>query len=298
MIFFNQFHLKVDDTHSLMVYEAGKSDGIPVIYLHGGPGAYIEEKCVNFFDLNKYHVILFDQRGCGKSIPHACIKDNTTFDLVEDIEKIRKHFKLNKFNLFGGSFGSFLALIYAISYPQYISNLILRGIFLGRKEDVDWLFVEGANYFYPKEHEEYLSILGGKKDIIKTYNEYLNHTDKDLVKKSAKAWNDWENSCVTLVPQENTEDDMGNLSTSRLECHYMINNMFLPSDNYILDNIEKISHIKTYIVHGRYDVDCRPIGAWLLYKRLQNAEVFYEICGHSAFEENNFKRLKNIMDNL
>lgn len=289
LIPYNSGYLKVSDIHSIYYEECGNPNGIPIIYVHGGPGGGSGTLARKFFNKDKYRVIIFDQRGAGRSKPFVELRENTTFDLVEDIEKLRKLLNIDKWILFGGSWGTTLSLVYAINYPEKVSGMILRGIFLARKSDIWWLYEGGAGYFFPKEFEKYLSILtlDERQNIIKSYMKYLGSDDMSIVSKYAKYWNDWETSCVALYPrpllEEVTEYD---IAIARLECHYFVNNSFLPQDNYILNNIDKIAHIKTKICHGRYDVDCRPSGAYELASKMKNCElVFVDAAGHSSMEE-------------
>ena len=281
-------YLKVSDIHEIYYEQCGNPDGIPIVYVHGGPGGGSGELARRFFDKDKYRIIIFDQRGCGRSKPFVELRENTTFDLVEDMEKLRKKLNVESWILFGGSWGTALSLVYAINYSEYVSGMILRGIFLARQEDVDWLYCGGAGYYFPQEFEKYISILNEeeKKDIIGSYMKYLGSNDMKVVSYYAKYWNDWETSCVALykreIPKEVTDYD---IAIARMECHYFYNKSFLPEDNYILNNIDKIKGIRTMICHGRYDIDCRPSGAYELYKKMYNCElVFVDASGHSSLE--------------
>lgn len=297
---YNSGYLKVSDIHEIYFEEFGNKDGLPILYVHGGPGGSGGDYVSRFFNKDKYRIINFDQRGAGRSKPFVELRENTTFNLVEDIEKLRKFLNVDKFILFGGSWGSTLSLVYAINYPENVSSMILRGIFLARYEDVKWLYLGGAGQFFPKEFEKYVSILSDeeKKDIIGSYNKYLSSQEMEVVKKYAKYWNDWESSCVRLYPMELQEEVTDyDVSIARLECHYFKNNSFLPTDNYILDNIEKIENIKTIICHGRYDIDCRPSGAYELYKKMKNCKLeFIDASGHSSLEPAIASRLVEITD--
>ncbi|MDU4652237.1 prolyl aminopeptidase [Sneathia sanguinegens] len=296
---YNKGYLKVSKLHSIYYEECGNKNGIPIVFVHGGPGCGSGEIARQFFNKEKYRIIIFDQRGSGRSKPFVELRENTTFDLVEDMEKLRKTLKIDKWILFGGSWGTTLSLVYAINHPENVSGLILRGIFLARKEDVDWLYCGGAGQFFPEEFEKYISILSEeeKKDIIASYMKYLSSDDMKIVSKYAKFWNDWESSCVRLYPMkladEVTEYD---IAVARLECHYFYNNSFI-KENYILDNIDKIKNIKTLICHGRYDVDCRPSGAYQLAKHMNNCKlIFVDASGHSSFEPGIAKQLIEFTD--
>lgn len=287
LIPYNSAYLKVSDIHSIYYEECGNKEGIPIVYVHGGPGGGSGSLARKFFDKDKYRVIIFDQRACGRSLPFVELRENTTFDLVDDMEKLRKHLNIDKWILFGGSWGTTLSLVYAINHPDRVSGMILRGIFLARREDVSWLYEGGAGQFFPEAFDKYISILTDeeRKDIMGSYMKYLSSSDMNIVKKYAKYWNDWESSCISLYPvklaDEVTDYD---IAISRLECHYFYNNSFIP-ENYILNNIDKIKHIKTKICHGRYDVDCRPKGAYELYKKMENCElVMVDAAGHTSRE--------------
>lgn len=297
----DKIKFKVDDTHTLNVIECGDKNGIPVIFLHGGPGGWVDENSMEFFT-DKYHLILFDQRGTGESTPFLETKDNDPFKTVEDVEKLRKHFGFEKMVVFGGSYGSTLSLLYAIHYPERVLALVLRGVFLGRNEDIKWLYQEGASYFFPDKFESFKNLLPEEKrdDIVAGYYEIFMSDDEDLKKKAAVEWSNWESGIVNLYPKE--QDDNYNkekMSLSFFECYYFYHKNFFKEDNYILNNVDKIKDIKTYIVHGRYDVDCRPIGAYLLCEKLNDCELYFsDASGHSSFEPNNLSKLKQILENL
>lgn len=286
---YNSGYLKVSNIHEIYFEECGNKDGIPIIYVHGGPGGGSGEFARKFFDPSKYRIIIFDQRGAGRSKPFVELRENTTFDLVSDMEKLRKFLNIDKWILFGGSWGTTLSLVYAINHPDKVSGMILRGIFLARQEDVDWLYTGGAGQFFPIEFEKYTSILtvDERKDIISSYMKYLSSDNMEIVSKYAKYWNDWESSCIALYPMKLEEKVTDyDIAIARLECHYFYNKSFLPEDNYILNNIDKIKNIKTKICHGRYDVDCRPSSAYELYKKMNNCElVIVELAGHTSREE-------------
>ena len=296
-------YLKVSDVHTLYVEECGKFDGVPVVFLHGGPGSCITEQARTFFDPKYYRIILFDQRGCGKSRPFADLRDNTIFHLVEDIEKIRVFLGIDDWFVFGGSFGSTLALTYAIHHPSKVKALILRGIFLARREDTQWLYQEGASYLFPDVFESFKNHIEEEKrdDLMRAYYEKLTSEDEVVRREAAKQWSHWERSILTLLPptdlpMECTEDD---ISLARLECHYFVNEMHWNEDNYILNHIDNIKQIPTYIVHGRYDVDCRPIGAYKLHSALEHSTLtFVDAAGHSPYEPGMFKKLVDTMDEL
>lgn len=284
-------YLQVSDLHTIYYEEVGNPKGKPILFLHGGPGAGIDSTHRRYFDPQFYRIILFDQRGCGKSEPHAELKDNTTWDLVEDIEKLRMHCEVDKWVVFGGSWGATLALIYAILYPENVIGLILRGIWLSRKSEVHWLYQEGASRFYPESWEEYLKPIMKEKreNIVKAYYEIFTEGDEEEQIEAAKAWSIWEGSISKLIPSKDLINSFGNpfnaISIAKIECHYFVNNMFAKTDNYVLENIDKISNIPTVIVNGRYDLVCPIYTAWELHKSLPKSKfVVVKDAGHSATE--------------
>lgn len=290
-----------NDSHSLAIYTKGNKANPAVIFLHGGPGGAISEASFSFFDETKYFIIAFDQRGCGNSKPFASLYHNTVFDSVSDIEEIRKYFGLDSFIIFGGSYGTTLGLSYAIKYPSHVKAMVLRGIFLGRKEDISWLYQEGASYYYPIEHQKFKNFLNenDQKDIIKGYYKIFSSNDEESKKKACKIWSSYEASLTTLIPKVLSKDITNyDISIALLECHYFKDTMFNGEDNYILNNIDKIKEIPTFIVHGRYDIDCRPIGAILLHQNLKNSNLYLPIAGHSPYDEENFKKLVSIMKEI
>ena len=251
--------LDVDGTHTVYYEESGNPNGVPVIFLHGGPGCGTAPSCRQYFDPEFYRIILFDQRGSGKSTPRACLENNDTWHIIEDIEKIREKLNIDKWLVFGGSWGSTLSLCYAIKRPERVLGLVLRGIFLGRRED-----------------------------IIGAYYKRLTSEDKETREVAAKEWSMWEGSLVTLHPDPNLEQSFGEInyaiSMATIECHFWMNNMFWDDDNWLLDHVDVIKDIPTWIVHGRYDVDCRPIGAYELNKKLNNCKLEFTVSGHSSGE--------------
>lgn len=290
---FHSGYLKVSEKHEIYYEQSGNPAGVPIVYLHGGPGGNTKPYHREYFDPQHYHIILFDQRGAGKSRPFAELEENTTQDLVADMEKLREHIGVEKWHVFGGSWGSTLALVYAISHPERVTGLILRGIFLGRKEDVEWSFRKGVDAFFPQEYEAYLAPLSAEDrknlNVVEGYYKLLTSPDKEVRESAAKAWSNWEASLIALIPDKKILVEFNDLSLAvslaRLECHYFIHHLFLPSDNYILENCDKIAHIPTILVHGRYDMDCRLSAAYELKNHLRNAELWIiEASGHSSGE--------------
>lgn len=273
--------------HTLAIYERGNPDGVPVFYLHGGPGGCIQESSFSFFDLFRFHVIAFDQRGCGKSTPFAGVEQNDIGFLVEDVEAIRERFGWERIALFGGSFGTTLALAYAIAHPDRVRAMVLRGIFLGRQEDIDWLYEPGgAAQFFPEAYAKFTSMEGVdlKSGVVRSYEAIFAGDDTRKKREAAMRWSAWERGIVRLDPPAVDffgEPDDADISLARLECLYFARGLGWDGDNYILDHIDAIADIKTVILHGRYDVDCRPSGAWALYKSLRNARIEFPVAGHS-----------------
>lgn len=301
----NQIHyLKVDGVHTLYIEECGNPDGEPVIFLHGGPGGMISELSRRFFDPKYYRIILFDQRGCGKSTPFLCLENNSVFDSVEDIEKIRQHLDINQFCLFGGSYGTTLALAYAIAYPNNVKHMILRGIFLGRKEDIHWLFQEGASDFYPAEFSRFQTFIPAaeRNDLVSAYYRRMMNEDEKIKDEACYEWSQWESSIVKLIQHSsglNQPIQDIDRSLGLLEAHYFSREMFNGEDNYILNHSSVLKKIPMEIVHGRHDVDCRPSGAYELYLNCQNANLtFIENGAHSPYEKGMFNALLAIMERI
>lgn len=288
-----------NDEHEIYYEISGNEKGIPVVFVHGGPGSPMGDYAKRFFDKDKYRIIVIDQRGCGKSKPFAKMEGNNTFALIDDMEKIREKLGIEKWVVFGGSWGSTLSLVYSITHPERVKKIVLRGIFLARDEDVNWLYKEGASYFYPEEFDKFVAPLTEeeRKNPVESYLKYL-QMDMEIAKKYAKVWSDWEHSCVRLIRKDNlSEISQADISMAIIECVYFNNNSFLPTKNYILENVDKIKDIEIDIVHGRYDVDCRLIGAYELYKNLNNAKLYIvQDAGHSSLEKGITHKLMEIME--
>ncbi len=280
-------YLEVDE-HEIYFEESGNLLGKPVIFLHGGPGSGTEEKHRRFFDPEKYRIILMDQRGCGKSKPHATLEKNTTWDLVRDIENLREFLGIDKWVVFGGSWGSTLALAYAETHPEKVKGLIVRGIFLSRKEELDWFFQKGASFVFPEEWGKFISIIpeNERSDLMQAYYKRLMSKDR---KKFAYAWSRWEAIAIRLQTdpeflQSFTEEFHAD-AVARIECHYFINKAFFKTDNWIIENAYLIQDIPTVIVHGRYDMICPVKNAWDLFKALPKAKLeIIPDAGHAASE--------------
>ena len=289
---YNEFKLNVSDIHTIHVEESGNPNGKPVIFLHGGPGGGIEPVYRQYFDPKEWRIIIFDQRGCGQSTPHAELRENTTWDLVADIEKIREKLDIDKWVVFGGSWGSTLSLTYAISHLERCEGLILRGIFMIRKKEIDWFYHEGASNIYPDEWEHFLEPIPENEqgDLVAAYYKHLTSSDKSIRIEAAKAWSAWEASTSKLFQSRNSlhhfEDVEIAEAFARIECHYFINGGFFESENWILENVDKIRHLPTVIVQGRYDVVCPMVSAWDLHKAFPEADFeIVQDAGHSMTEE-------------
>jgi proline iminopeptidase len=284
-------YLRATPLHELYWEESGNPSGYPAVFLHGGPGAGINPKHRRYFDPAFYRAILFDQRGAGRSRPHASLEDNTTWALVEDMERLRIRAGVERWLVFGGSWGSTLALAYAASHPDRVSGLVLRGIFLGRPSEIRWLFQEGASGIFPDNWELFLEPIPAAErgDLVSAYHRRLTGDDPAERLRAAKAWSRWEASLVKLLPDpewlEECEDEGMALALARLEAHYMKNRAFLPTGNWLLERAPAFAHLPCRIVHGRYDMICPPRAAWDLHKALPRSEIrFVPDAGHSASE--------------
>jgi len=289
---FNSFHLDVSDLHSIFVEESGNPNGKPVIFLHGGPGGGIDPSYREYFNPEKWRIIMFDQRGCGQSLPYAEIRENTTWDLVEDIEKIRKYLNIDQWVVFGGSWGSTLSLAYSQTHPDSCKALILRGIFLVRKKEIDWFYQSGAHNIFPDKWEGFLKpIPENKRDnLMSAYYDILTGEDRQKKIEAAQAWSTWEGSSVRLILEDEFISHFTDASFAeafaRIECHYFMNNCWFPTDNFLIENIDKIRHLPAVIVHGRYDIICPVIQAWDLHQAWPEADLhIIPDAGHSIYEE-------------
>jgi proline iminopeptidase len=289
----------VSDLHTLYLEESGNPQGVPVVFLHGGPGGSCEPGHRRFFDPESYRIILFDQRGAGKSRPHASLEDNSTWDLVSDIEKIREFLEIDRWVVFGGSWGSTLALAYAQTHPDRVLGLILRGIFLARDEDVRWFFNGDASRVFPEAWQHFVEPIPPEErgDMIGAYYKRLTSSNEIVRMGAAKAWSIWEGSSVTLLPDKNVVNHFSDphiaLSIARIECHYFLNNCFF-RPNQLLEDMHKIEHIPGYIVHGRYDMVCPIDQAVLLREHWPNAELkVISDAGHAVTEHGISRALVN-----
>ncbi len=290
--------LPVSGGHDLYFEESGNPKGKPVVFLHGGPGGGTEPKQRRFFDPSAYRIVLFDQRGCGKSTPFASIENNTTWDLVADIEALRVHLEIDKWQLFGGSWGSTLALAYAQTHPDRVTELVLRGIFLLRKAEIDWFYQRGCNAIWPDAWEPYLNEIpeAERGDMMRAYHRRLTSDDPKVRLSAARAWSVWEGSTSYLHQNEEmiqrTGEDEFALAFARIECHYFLNDGWLTKGRGLLENVDKIRHLPCVIVQGRYDVVCPMESAWALHRAWPSAQLkVVADAGHSAHEPGNVHEL-------
>jgi proline iminopeptidase len=257
---FRTGRLKVSALHDLYYEECGSLSGKPVIILHGGPGGGITPIMRRYHDPRLYRIVLFDQRGCGRSIPHATIEENTTWDLVGDIERLREHLGIDRWQGFGGSWGSTLALAYAETHPDRVSELILRGIFTLRRAELEWFYQEGCSWLYPDAFEDYLKPISEneRSDMIAAYYKRLTSADPETQIVAARAWSAWEGRTLSLLPDYDRvrqfSEDYYALAFARIECHYFVNGGFFETDDQLIRNAARLKAIPGVIVHGRYDV--------------------------------------------
>lgn len=284
------YTLSVSPVHQLYIEESGSKEGIPVVFLHGGPGASCEPAHRRYFDPEQYRIILFDQRGCGKSRPHACLEDNTTQELIADLEKIREFLGVDRWVVFGGSWGSTLALAYAQAHPQQVLGLVLRGMFLCRKQDIDWFYQGGTARLFPdawQEFEEHIPAVE-RADMVKAYYSRLTGDNEIERMAAAKAWSIWEGSTATLQYEKSVLDYFSDphiaLSIARIESHYFMHSCFL-EDNQLLNQMTRLHDIPGYIVHGRYDVICPIDQAFAVHQRWPGSQLkIIADAGHAISE--------------
>ncbi|XP_022087625.1 uncharacterized protein LOC110977638 [Acanthaster planci] len=282
--------LKVDDIHELYYEQCGKPDGNPVLFVHGGPGGGSSPADRCYFDPQFYRIVIFDQRGAGKSTPAAEVKNNTSWLIVDDIERVREHLNIDRWVIFGGSWGATLCLLYAETHPERVKAMILRGVFAFQWKEVQWLYQEGANLFFPDHWDNYISVIPEEErgDLVSAYYKRLTGDDEDAKMACARAWSLWECSVSKLIPDEEAAikvtNDLWVTQFAMIECHYMINRGFLKSDTYILDNAYKLQDIPCSIIQGRYDVVCPPDTAFKLHQRLPKSELCMLTAGHYSRE--------------
>jgi proline iminopeptidase len=284
-------HLPVSGGHEIYYEESGTAEGKPVVFLHGGPGGGTDPKMRRFFDPSRYRIVLFDQRGAGKSRPHAGLNENTTWHLVADIEALRRHLKITRWQVFGGSWGSTLALAYAQSHPDIVDALVLRGIFMLRPQELRWFYQEGASYIFPDAWQDFLQPIprNEQNDLLRAYYKRLTGDDPKAQLTAAKAWSLWEGRTMMLLQDAQairrfTEPQFA-LAFARIECHYFIHGGFFDDADMLLKNVGRIRHIPAIIIQGRYDVICPTLTAWELHCVWPEADFqIIPDAGHSAME--------------
>jgi proline iminopeptidase len=304
---FHKAHLRVSALHELYYEESGNPKGKAVVFLHGGPGGATDPAMRRFFDPKGYRIVLFDQRGCGASRPHAELRENTTWDLVADIEKLRAHLGLERWMVFGGSWGSTLALAYAQRHPERVTELVLRGIFLLRLSELEWFYQDslGAGSIFPDLWEKYLAPIPPEErgDLMMAYYRRLISEDRATRAAAARAWATWEGatSFLRANPSYVAKFDDPDYATafSRIEAHYFVNRGFMDSDGQLLRDVESIRHIPAVIVQGRYDVVCPMRSAWDLHRAWPEADLrIVPDAGHSAFEPSITRELVAATDRM
>jgi proline iminopeptidase len=291
-------HLRVSDLHEIYYEQSGKTDGKPVVFVHGGPGGGTEPLYRRYFDPAVYRIVLFDQRGCGKSRPHASLEENTTWHLVADMERLREKLGIERWVVFGGSWGSTLSLAYAQTHPERVEALVLRGIFMLRPSEIRWFYQQGASHIFPDAWEHYLAPIPDEErdDLVAAYHKRLTSDDAAVRDRAAKAWSIWEGSTSKLYFDPAHVDkyagDEFAQAFARIECHYFVNGGFLEHPDQLLDGVDIIRHIPAVIVQGRYDVVCPMTTAWALHRRWPEADFqIVADAGHAATE-------KGIVDKL
>ena len=300
---FDSGTLRVSDLHALYYEQCGNPHGKPAVFLHGGPGAGCNAKCRRFFDPTVYRIVLFDQRGCGRSTPHAELRENTTRDLVADIERLREHLRIERWQVFGGSWGSTLALAYAETHPEHVTELVLRGIFMLRRAELQWFYQKGCDMLYPDAWEKYLAAIPKAEhgDLILAYHKRLTSDDPAVRLAAARAWSVWEASTSFLLQDEAyiaaSAGDAFALAFAGIENHYFVNRGFFEHDDQLLRNAHRLRGISGVIVQGRYDVVCPLRSAWDLHRVWPEADLrIVPDAGHSAFEPGNVHELVGATD--
>lgn len=283
--------LDVSDLHAIHVEQSGAPDGLPAIALHGGPGGGLSPEMRRFFDPSRYRIVMLDQRGCGRSTPHAELRENTTWDLVADIERIREKLGIEKWLVFGGSWGSTLSLAYAAKHPERVAGLVLRGIFLLTEAEIRWFYQNGASNVYPDAYDRYVSVIpeDERGDLLHAFHKRLTAPDRETRLRAARAWARWEGETISIagpsaLPTRFNEDRFVE-AFARIENHYFVNRGFFEHDGWLLDQVPRMRQIPCRIVHGRYDM-CTPLAsAWELKRRWPEAELeIVSDAGHSSLE--------------
>jgi proline iminopeptidase len=288
---YDQGFLDVGDGHSIYYEQCGNPAGKPALFVHGGPGGGGDVNARRFFDPAGYRVVVFDQRGSGRSRPHASLEANTTWHLVADMERLRAHLGLTRWLVFGGSWGSTLALAYAEKHPQAVSELVLRGIFLLRRKELDWFYQHGASMIFPERWQDYLAPIpqNERGDLLAAYHRRLLSDDRATRLAAARAWSIWEGATSSLWPNEERTQKFGEpefaLALARIEAHYFVNGGFFTHENQLLDEVRVLAGIPAVIVQGRYDVVCPMVSAYELHERWPEADLrVVGDAGHSAYE--------------
>lgn len=295
---FRKGRLPVTDGHELYFEESGNPKGKPVVFLHGGPGGSTSPNHRRFFDPRAYRIVLVDQRGCGLSTPHASLEANTTWHLVSDLECLRLHLGIERWQVFGGSWGSTLALAYAQKHPNRVTELVLRGIFLLRKQEIDWFYQHGASHVFPEAWQTFLEYIpiAERGDLLTAYHARLTGDDPAVRSAAARVWSQWEAATSKLLvdPQliADFEDEAVATAFARIESHYFMHRGFLEPQDQLLRDVARIRHIPAVIVQGRYDMVCPMESAWALHRAWPEADlVITPDAGHSAFEPANSRAL-------
>ena len=297
---FLEFSLDVGDGHSLYVEISGNVNGIPVLFLHGGPGAGSSELFRRYFDPKKYKIIIFDQRGCGKSTPFGACENNTSDKLVDDIKQILLHLNIKQVVIYGGSWGSTLALLFSEKYPQSVKALVLRGIFLCRESDIQWFYQKGADSIFPDYWRDFIKDIPTTEmdDILTAFYNRIHSQDLQISNQFCKQWSIWEGNCSSLRPNKKVVElfDKCAISLAKIETHFFKNNCFI-EENQIIKNIEKIKNIKCFIIHGRYDIVCPFNQAFDLHNHYDNSELnIIDDAGHSLLEPGITKKILQIFE--
>ncbi len=295
--------LKVSNIHEMYWEDTGPTNGIAVLGLHGGPGGGASPEMRRFFDPRKYRMVLFDQRGCGRSTPHSSLEDNTTWHLIEDIEKLRVHLGIEKWLVFGGSWGSTLALAYAETHPERVSGLLLRGIFLLTEAEIRWFYQEGASRIFPDAYDRYIAPIpeSERGDLLNAFHRRLMSDDKEARLEAARAWACWEGETLSIrgpsVRPPRFDDEGFVDAFARIECHYFHNGGFFEKDGWLLDQAHVLKNIPGVIVHGRYDVVTPLSSAWALHKAWPKSRLeIIPDAGHSSLEPGIVNALINATD--
>ena len=281
------------DGHQIYYEQCGNPNGKPAVFLHGGPGGGGSIAVRRFFNPEKYNIVIFDQRGCGRSKPHGCLENNTTWDLVDDIEALKNMLEINNWLVFGGSWGSTLSLAYSQTYPKSVSEMVLRGIFMLRKKELDWFYQEGASNIFPEAWEKFLEPIDidQRNNLMAAYHKIFKSDDEEKKLSAAIAWSRWEGSTSSLSYNPDMANSFSNpkfaLAFALIENHYFVNKGFLENENQLIETgIDIIRHIPTTIVQGRYDIVCPMATAWELSKNWPEAKlIIAPSTGHTAFEK-------------